>query len=148
MKTIGEIVRDREPFSVEPELTVQEVVEYLAAKGVGAVAVCEGGTVVGVFSERDLARRVVAEGREPRTTCIRDVMTREVVGVSIDESRHAAQALMLDKKFRHLVVLDRERQFRGFVSMRELLEDDLAESKELIHSLNDGYYEHQFKPGD
>ncbi|MCL4692098.1 MAG: CBS domain-containing protein [Candidatus Hydrogenedentes bacterium] len=148
MKTIGEIIGTREPYFVEPEQTVREVVEYLATKGVGAVAVCENGAVVGVFSERDLVRRVVAEGRDSQTTRIREVMTGEVVSVSIEDSHHVAKALMLDKKFRHLVAIDREKRFRGFVSMRELLEVDLAESRALIHSLNDGYYEHQFKPGD
>lgn len=148
MKTVGEIIGNREPYFVEPERTVREVVEYLATKGVGAVAVCEDGAVVGVFSERDVVRRVVAEGRDAQTTRIRDVMTGDVVSVSIEDSHHAAKALMLDKKFRHLVVIDREKRFRGFVSMRDLLEVDLAESRELIHSLNDGYYEHQFKPGE
>ncbi len=148
MKTIGDVVSDREPFFVEPNATVKEVVAYLAQKGVGAVAVCEDRAVVGVFSERDLARRVVAEGLDPTTTKVRDVMSSQVVCVATSESRQTAQALMLDRNFRHLVVLDKENRFRGFVSMRELLEADLAESKKLISTLNDDYYDHQFKPAE
>lgn len=148
MKTIGEVVSDREPFFVEPNASVKEVVEYLAQKEVGAVAVCDAGNVAGVFSERDLARRVVAKGLDPHHTKVRDVMTSTVVCVSTNESRQTAQALMLDRNFRHLVVVDEENRFRGFVSMRELLEVDLAESKELINTLNDDYYDHQFKPGE
>jgi CBS domain-containing protein len=148
MKTIGELIRDREPFFVGPELTVKEIVDYLDQKGVGAVAVCEGDRIVGVFSERDLARRVVAKELDPRTTRVHEVMTRNVFCVSTDDSLQAARTLMLDKKFRHLVVVDGEQRFRGFVSMREILEVDLAESKKLITTLNDDYYEHQFKPGE
>lgn len=148
MKTIGELVRDREPYFVGPDLTVKEIVNYLDQKGVGAVAVCEGDRVVGVFSERDLARRVVAKELDPRTTKVHEVMSRDVICVSTGDSLAAARALMLDKKFRHLVVLDEEHRFRGFVSMREILEVDLAESKKLITTLNDDYYEHQFKPGE
>jgi len=146
MKTIGEIVRDREPFLVESDATVNEVVEYLVCKGIGAVAVCEGGKVAGVFSERDLVRRVVAKGLNAEKTLVQDVMTKDVFCVSIDDTYAMAQALMLDKNVRHLVVLDERKGFRGFVSMRELLEADLAASKKLIRSLNDDYYEHQFKP--
>jgi CBS domain-containing protein len=100
-----------------------------------------------VFSERDVVRRVVAKDLDPSSTTVRDVMTTDVTYVSINESHHTAQALMLNKNFRHLVVVDEERRLRGFVSMRELLEVDLAESKQIIGSLNDDYYDHRFKPG-
>ena len=148
MKTVGEIIGNRVPYSVEPELSVREVVDYLYAKGIGAIAVCEGGKVVGVFSERDLMRRVVAKGLDPANVKVRDVMTKDVFFVRSEESYHIAQALMLDKNFRHLVVLDGDHQLQGFVSMRELLEVDLEESKKLIRRLNDDYYDHRFKPGE
>lgn len=145
MKTIRDIIGDREAFSVQIDLSVKEVVDYLCEKKVGAVAICDGDHIAGVFSERDLMRRVVNKGLDAASTKVSDVMTKDVFHVSIDESHEVAQALMLGKNFRHLVILDEENKLRGFVSMRELLEQDLADSKDLIRKLNDDYYEFQFR---
>lgn len=139
--TIRDIIGTREAYSVEPTTTISDVVEYLCRKGVGAVAVCEGANVVGVFSERDLLHRVVRQGLDPASTTVNEVMTKNVFHVSIDERHDVAKALMLNKSFRHLVVVDAENRLRGFVSMRELIEVDLEESKNLIRKLNDNYYQ-------
>lgn len=145
MKTIREILGRRDVFCVEPDLTVQEVVAYLCEQGVGAVAVCENDHVVGVFSERDLMRRVVNKGMDPAEVRVREVMTKKVYSVALDTPYPIAKSLMLDKNFRHLVVLDEEDRLQGFVSMRELIEADLEESRELIRKLNDEYYDHHFQ---
>jgi CBS domain-containing protein len=145
MKTIREIIGDREAYSVDSTMTVQEVVEYLVRKSVGAVAVCEDDRVVGVFSERDLLRRVVHKGLDPTKENIANVMTKRLFHVSIDESHAVARTLMVGKNFRHLLVMDEEEHLRGFVSIRELLEVDLKESRELVGRLNDEYFDHQFK---
>lgn len=145
MKTIREIIGDREPYSVDSSMTVQEVVEYLVKKRIGAVAVCEGDRVVGVFSERDLLRRVVHKGLDPKKEKITKVMTKRLFHVSIDESHSVARALMMGKNFRHLLVMDEEKCLCGSVSIRELIEVDLEESRELVSKLNDEYFDHQFK---
>ena len=146
MKLISELIGNRKPYSVTPNMTVQEVVEYLCERRVGAVAVCDHRKVVGVFSERDLLRRVVLAGLDPKETPITDVMTVGVVHVHLSDRHSTARNLMLGKNFRHLVVLNDDDEFSGFVSMRELIEVDLKESQELVHKLNDDYYEEQFKP--
>jgi len=145
MKTIREVVGQRDAYSVTPSDSVTEVVRYLFEKEIGAIAVCENQKVVGVFSERDLMRRVVHQKLDPDKTSVRDVMTTPVFHVSIDERYDVAKALMLGKNFRHLVILDEEENLCGFVSMRELLEVDLAETKDLVSKLNDGYYQHDFE---
>ena len=145
MKTIRDIIGEREVFSVDKSATIQEVVEYVNEKHVGAVAVCDDNDLVGVFSERDLLRRVVLKGLDPTTEKIAKVMTKKVFHVSIDEEHNVAQALMLSKNIRHLVVVDEENRLCGFVSMRELLLADLEESKDLIRKLNDDYHDHQFQ---
>ena len=145
MRSIREIVGDREVFSVDSGMTIQEVVDYLVEKGVGAVAVCEGDRVVGVFSERDLLRRVVHKGLDPKKETISTVMTKQLFHVSIDESHSVARSLMVGKNFRHLLVMDEEKHLRGFVSIRELIEVDLEESRELVGRLNDEYFDHHFK---
>ena len=146
MKLISELIGNRKPYSVTPDMTVQEVVEYLCERTVGAVAVCDKRKVVGVFSERDLLQRVVLTGLNPKKTSITDVMTVGVVHVKLSDQHSTARNLMLGKNFRHLVVLNDDDEFSGFVSMRELIEVDLKESQELVQKLNDDYYEEQFKP--
>jgi CBS domain-containing protein len=146
MKLIRDIVRGREAYSVSPDMTVQDVAEYLCERKVGAVAIVEDYRVIGVFSERDLMSRVVCKELDPKTTPVRDVMTPDAVYVMIHENAATAKSLMLGKNFRHLVVLDESEHLQGFVSMRELLEVDLEESQELIQKLNDDYYHEDFKP--
>ena len=146
MLNVGEILGDRTPFSVAVTATVAEVVDYLCDKQIGAVAVCKDETVEGVFSERDLMRRVVHKKLDPTKTKIADVMTTDVYSVPMEETCRNARLLMFGKNFRHLVVTDSIGKFRGFVSMRELLEVDLKESQALVHQLNDSYYQHQFEP--
>jgi CBS domain-containing protein len=146
MKLISELIGNREPFSVTSKMTVFEVIGYLCERKVGAVAVCENRKVVGVFSERDLMLRVVLAGLDPKKTTIAKVMTKEVVHVRDDDRHSTARNLMLGRNFRHLVVLDKNEDFMGFVSIRELIEVDLQESKELVQKLNDDYYEEQFDP--
>jgi len=146
MKLISELIGNRKPYSVTPHMTVQDTVEYLCARRIGAVAVCDHRKVVGVFSERDLLRRVVLPGLDPKKTSVKEVMTTGVVHVKMGDRHSAARNLMLGKNFRHLVVLDDNDYFAGFVSIRELIEVELKESQELVHKLNDDYYEEQFKP--
>jgi CBS domain-containing protein len=147
MKVIRELIGDRTPYSVSPDMTVQSVVEYLCDRRVGAVAVCDGDNkAVGVFSERDLLHRVVLPELDTQKVLISEVMTADVVHVNIDDKHSTARNLMLGKNFRHLVVLDDDENYKGFVSIRELIEVDLQESQELVHKLNDDYYEEQFKP--
>lgn len=144
MKTIKEILSAREPFSVSPEMSVRQVVEYLVDKRIGAVAVCENSNVVGVFSERDLMRRVVHAGLDPDATRVSDVMTTNVFSIEIGAKHSEAMLLMIDKNFRHLAVRDEDGRFKGFVSMRDLLEVEIAEARDLISRLNDDYYHHEF----
>lgn len=112
----------------------------------GAVAICSDGQVVGVFSENDLLRRVVHEHVDPDKIRVQDVMTSPVYWITVDERYEVAKAIMVDKALRHLVVMDKNSRFRGFISSRELLEADFLDSRELVNKLNDDYYEHQFKP--
>lgn len=147
MKTIRKVLGDREAYFVHPDMTVRDAVAYLCERGIGAVAVCdESRHVVGVFSERDVLRRAVNQGLDLTKTLIREVMSTDVVHVDIDAKHYVAREMMLGRNFRHLVVLGADDSFKGFVSIRELIEIDLEDSQKLVHKLNDNYYEEQFKP--
>ena len=146
MKKIHELLGDRKAFSVKPTMTVHQAVEYMCPRKIGAVAVCENNKVIGVFSERDLMRRVVLLGLDAHATPVAEVMSHPVVSVLRDENHSTARSLMMGRNFRHLVVVDESDQLQGFVSMRDLIEEDLNESRELVQKLNDDYYEENFQP--
>ena len=122
-QSVEAVVRDRgsdELISVAAAATVAEAVDVMASCDVGAVLVLtEDGLVAGVFSERDLLVRVVNAGRDPKTTPVSLVMTRDVRFVSPGTTIEAALALMHVHRFRHLLVIDGPRVY-GLVSMRDL----------------------------
>jgi CBS domain-containing protein len=146
-KTVREVLGERRSkFSVPSNLSIRETVEYMHENHRAAVAVCDGDTVVGVFSERDLLRRIVRKRLDMDTSVVGESMSSPVYYVSLDERCEVAKAVMVKRGLHHLVVLNERQEFQGFISSRELLEADLLNSQELVGKLNDDYYEHQFKP--
>ncbi len=93
-------------YSVTPEQTVLEALQVMAEKNVGALLVMDGEKLLGIFSERDYARKVVLQGRSSKTTPVREVMTDKVVCVEPERSAGECMALMTEKRFRHLPVMD------------------------------------------
>lgn len=140
MQTVGEILGARSTYWIDSGWSVRKATEYLCAKKVGAAPVLEASAVVGVFSERDLMRRVVLQGLDLDATGVADVMTRDVIHVPPDEHYLKAKELMLKRRVRHLVVQDDDRHLRGFVSIRELSEAALNEANSHIAKLNSDYY--------
>jgi len=123
-QSVEAVVRDRgsdELISAPASATVAEVVALMSARDIGAVLILtEDGLVAGIFSERDLLVRVVQAGRDPRTTPISLVMTRDVRFVSPGTTIEAALALMHVHRFRHLLVIDGPKVY-GLISMRDLV---------------------------
>ena len=105
--------------SVVPEATVLDAVEKMNDERIGALLVCISGEMVGIFTERDVLCRVVAEGRDPAATKVVDVMTPEVVAVRSTTSVEEAMAVFTERRFRHLPVVD-DGKLRGIVSSGDL----------------------------
>ena len=101
---------------------------------IGAVPVIYCGKLVGIFSERDLMRRVVAEGRDPRSTCMAEVMTDDPLAVGTGEDLETCMALMRRHGFRHLPVCH-EGQLVGMVSLRDILLHDLNEKDDEVRMM-------------
>jgi CBS domain-containing protein len=122
--TLAELIKDRradELITLPASASAFDAVEVMAEMEVGAVLVMtEDGLVAGLFSERDLLARVVAEGLDPKATPLSLVMTRDVKFVTPSTSTEAALALMHLHRFRHLLVIDGPR-VHGLVSMRDLV---------------------------
>ncbi len=107
-------------FTTTPRMNVRDAVRTMNEHGVGALLVCDGNRVAGIFTERDVLRRVVDEGRAPGLTLVGHVMTRDVVCVPPILSVSDAMAMMLERHFRHLPVVDAD-GIIGMVSIGDLL---------------------------
>jgi len=134
MSQVRDIIQNRELFSVEEHQTVEDVVRRMAELQVGAILVLQEGRLRGVFSERDLLRRVVLEHLDPRQTAVAEVMSTNLA--TIDETVTLEQAMeaMQAHNCRHLPVMCGPKPV-GFLSMRDLMNDELARKTEELHHM-------------
>ena len=126
MATIRDLISNRTIHYVQPTQTVFEAASYMVDCNVGAVPVLDDTKLVGIFSERDIMRRVVTEGRDPLTTHIGDVMSTDLRMVEPGASSEEAMCLMQTHGVRHLPVCE-GRTLVGFLSLRDLLRCHLDE---------------------
>lgn len=138
---IRDVIRDREPYSMKPSATVQDAAEFMAARNVGAVCVVdEDGRLLGVFSERDVVRRVIVQKRDPRALQVGEVTSELRAVIRCDETPHQALERMELIGTRHLPVVDGER-WVGMLSMRDLMRVELSEQGDEIKLLHE-YIQH------
>ncbi|MFZ0802416.1 MAG: CBS domain-containing protein [Terriglobales bacterium] len=123
---ISDLISNQDTYGAEANQTVLEVVKAMVSRNIGAVPVLHDGRLVGIFSERDLMSRVVAEGRDPRTAPVEQVMTRDPLTVSPTESVENCMLLMRRHGFRHLPICEGPRVV-AVVSLRDILLHDLTE---------------------
>jgi CBS domain-containing protein len=117
---IGDVARSWATHIVGPNTTAFEAARMMTENGIGALPVVQGGKLVGIFSERDLMTRVVAQGRNPATTKVSEVMTSKPRTVSPDETVETCLGIMQELGFRHLPICAGD-DFHGIVSMRDLM---------------------------
>ena len=130
MKQIAELIEGRPLIHAESSENVRAVAKKMSKENIGAVAVLDGGKLVGVFSERDVMSRVVAEGLNPDDTLIARVMTKNIVVARPHEDVDQALDKMHSVGCRHLPVVDDKRNLVGMISLRDLLEVDDAENRQ------------------
>jgi CBS domain-containing protein len=107
MTSIRQILaRKPDVYSVEPDASVLDALRVLEQRNIGALLVMKGERLIGIFSERDYARRVVLQGRASRDTPVREVMTEEVFVVPPDVSAGECMVHMTDRHIRHLPVVE------------------------------------------
>jgi CBS domain-containing protein/sporulation protein YlmC with PRC-barrel domain len=105
---------------VHPESTLREAAQKMAALDVGPLPVCSGDQLVGMLTDRDITVRATAEGRDPKTTKVHEVMTPEVLYVFEDEDVSEAARIMTEQQVRRLVVLNQAKQLAGIISLGDL----------------------------
>lgn len=136
MRTVKRVLdaKGHEVYSTTPDATVFDALAEMAERDVGALVVLEADRVVGIFSERDYARKIILVGKSSRETPVRDVMTGRVVYARPDLTLEECLALMTDKRIRHLPVIDGE-ELCGVVSIGDLVKGIIAEQRFIISQL-------------
>ncbi len=136
MQTIRKILSEKgsDVWSTSPGATVYEALQLMADKDVGALPVLEQGKLVGIFSERDYARKVILLGKTSRKTFVREIMTPHVVYATPDMTNEQGLTLMTAKRIRHLPVVEGE-DMTGMVSIGDLVRSIISEQKEMITQL-------------
>ena len=136
MTTIAQILTNKgqDVWSTRPADLVLDAIKTMAEKGVGALPVMDGDKLAGIFSERDYARKIVLEGRSSRDTAVNDIMTRDVILASPDQSIEECMSVMTENRIRHLPVVEDDRVI-GIISLGDLVKIIIVEQKELINQL-------------
>jgi len=140
---ICDLIKNQDTYQAELSHTVLEAVQAMVERNIGAVPVLHNDKLVGIFSERDLMRRVVAEGRDPGSTCLAEVMTDDPLTISMNEELGNCMLLMRRHNFRHLPVCH-EGHLIGMISLRDILlhdldakDDEVRMMRAYIHSMPD-----------
>ena len=123
-------------WSVSADASVFQAISLMAEKGIGALVVIDGETVVGIISERDYARKVVLHGRSSKDTPVRDIMTTPVVSVSPNHTVDECMRIVTTKRIRHLPVVQGEKLV-GVVSIGDLVQKVISTQGETIQYLQE-----------
>ena len=136
MKTVAQLLRTKghQVLSVPPDIPVFEALEVMAEENVGALLVLEGERLVGIFSERDYARKVILKGKASKETPVREIMSSHVLYIRPEQTIEDCMALMTDKRVRHLPVMEAEKLV-GVISIGDVVKAVIAEQEFMIEQL-------------
>lgn len=118
--TVRGVLSGRAPIFLTQEQTIRDAATILSNHNIGAAPVLANDRLVGMFTERDILRRLVAAGRNPETTQVADLMTRAPCTVNTETPLVKAFAVMIEGKFRHLPVVDAQDRVIAILSMRDI----------------------------
>jgi len=121
-------------WSVSQETTVFEAIRVMADKNIGALLVMSGGSLLGVFTERDYTRKVALHGKSSKETKVREVLSAEVFAVGLNQSVEECMKLMTEHRTRHLPVVDGGKVV-GLVSIGDLVNWIISAQTSTIHQL-------------
>ena len=123
MGSVSDILgaKGREVLRIDGSATVLDAVKAMVEGNVGALIVTEGGEISGIVTERDYLRRVTLEGRDERTTPVREITSSPFVYVGPEATIDECMAIMTERRFRHLPVLTDERELVGIVSIGDVV---------------------------
>jgi len=122
-------------WSIDPDATIYDAIALMAEKSIGALVVVSDGTLVGIVSERDYARKVVLQGRSSKDTHVREIMTRSVITVTPEQTVDDCMRIITNHRVRHLPVLAGG-EVKGVISIGDLVRAIIAEQAATIDHLH------------
>ena len=136
MKTVRQLLgaKGGQVYSANPDAKVLDALKLMAERNVGALVVLEGKRLVGIFSERNYARKVALQGKSSADVLLRDVMTRDVITVPPTCTVEECMALVTSKRIRHLPVCEND-ELVGVISIGDLVKEVIAEQERTIKEL-------------
>ncbi|PIW70428.1 MAG: hypothetical protein COW08_01935 [Ignavibacteriales bacterium CG12_big_fil_rev_8_21_14_0_65_30_8] len=136
IKTVSSMLKGKDPgiWSIEPNNTVFEALTLMAEKKCGALLVLENEKLCGIISERDYARKIILVGKSSKETLIKEIMTSTVFYASPELTAEECMAIMIEKKVRHLPVLDNENLI-GVISIGDVVKAVIDEKVFVIDQL-------------
>jgi CBS domain-containing protein len=127
--------KDRKIWSISPDATVYEAIEMMSDKEIGALLVIESGKLVGLFSEREYARKVILKGRSSKDTLVKEIMVSPPLTISLNCTVDEAMHMMTDHRVRHLPVVDANGAALGVVSIGDLVKWTITSHEQTIGHL-------------
>ncbi|HDD52855.1 MAG TPA: CBS domain-containing protein [Thermosulfidibacter takaii] len=127
-------LKGRNVWWVTPETVVYDALKLMADKDIGAVLVLKDGKLVGIFSERDYARKVILKGKSSKETTVGELMSKKVFYVSPDQTLEECMALMTEEHIRHLPVLENG-ELVGIVTIGDVVHGIIKDQKFTIEEL-------------
>jgi len=137
MKTLKQLLAEKtRPLAVvAPDDSVFHALSVMAANDVGALLVLDGEQLVGIFSERDYARKIILHGKSSKESLVREIMSDKVAYVTPGTTLDECMALMTEKHFRHLPVLNDDTSVVGMISIGDLVKETISSQRFLISQL-------------
>jgi len=135
-RTVRQILgkKGSQTWTISPEASGYEALVLMADKNIGALVVVESERILGIFSERDYARKVILKGRSSKETAVRELMSDKVFTIDLSQTIEMCMAIMSEKQVRHLPVLDNDR-LAGLVSIGDVVKMIISEQKITIEQL-------------
>jgi len=136
--SVRQILQDKggNAWSIQPDASVHDALKLMSEKDVGALLVMEGGKIVGVFSERDFARKVLIHGVDINATKVSEMMSRTIYVIDPNKTMADCMAVMTQKRIRHLPVIENTRLI-GIISIGDVVNQMIRDQKNEIDFLED-----------
>ncbi len=140
MQTIKEMLSAKKILTVKSGSNIHEIVCFMAEQNIGLVPIlADDGKLLGVFSERDLVKRVIAKGLDLHTTKVDNVMSTDLLLADVNETHEQCLKKMQDRGTRHILIVENDKLV-GILAMRDLLELDIKAHQETIEVLHKYIY--------
>ena len=127
--------KNRQIWTISKDQSVMQALILMSEKNIGAIIIVDNNDFpIGIFSERDYARKIILKGKSSKDTLLDEVMTKELITITKDNKIDQCMEIMTEKKIRHLPILE-DKKVVGIISIGDVLKIMIKEQKELINHL-------------